>query len=178
MVYRFVLKGGRGRFPLGRGSGFRNEDEKGRGNFGSGGILCLEFQPKECLKREKDRVNHYLHSSSEPKLLERVQHELFTVYATQLLKKKHSRCHALLRNDKTMEARKESQISSLEKQLKALEERIDKRLKRFQAQYSRFSSPTLPKYIAELLIPKSTPPLELTTLLARRLAPICHIGPP
>ncbi|GJU47603.1 cell division cycle 48C [Tanacetum coccineum] len=30
-------KRGRGRFPSGRGSGFRNEDEKGRGNFGSGG---------------------------------------------------------------------------------------------------------------------------------------------
>nr|KAJ0198256.1 hypothetical protein LSAT_V11C700353640 [Lactuca sativa] len=29
-----------------------------------------EFQAGECLKREKDRVSHYLHSSSEPKLLE------------------------------------------------------------------------------------------------------------
>ncbi|PWA97699.1 DOG1 domain-containing protein [Artemisia annua] len=54
--------------------------------------------------------------------------------------------------------------ASLEKQLKALEERIDKQLKRFQAQYSRASSLILPKDIAELLMPKSTPPLELTTL--------------
>nr|KAJ0199534.1 hypothetical protein LSAT_V11C600308620 [Lactuca sativa] len=29
-----------------------------------------EFQAGECLKREKDRVSHYLHSNSEPKLLE------------------------------------------------------------------------------------------------------------
>nr|GEY14245.1 cullin-1 [Tanacetum cinerariifolium] len=63
---------------------------------------CPDYMLKaeECLKREKDRVNHYLHSSSEPKLLERVQHELLTVYATQLLEKEHSGCHALLRDDK------------------------------------------------------------------------------
>ncbi|KAI9122932.1 hypothetical protein K1719_005821 [Acacia pycnantha] len=35
---------------------------------------------EECLKREKERVAHYLHSSSEPKLLEKVQHELLSVY--------------------------------------------------------------------------------------------------
>ena len=29
-----------------------------------------KFQAEECLRREKDRVSHYLHSSSEPKLLE------------------------------------------------------------------------------------------------------------
>ncbi|KAH0459656.1 hypothetical protein IEQ34_012470 [Dendrobium chrysotoxum] len=49
---------------------------------------------------EKDRVSHYLHSSSEPKLLEKVQHELLSVNATQLLEKEHSGCHALLRDDK------------------------------------------------------------------------------
>ena len=32
--------------------------------------MCLSLQAEECLKREKDRVAHYLHSSSEPKLLE------------------------------------------------------------------------------------------------------------
>ncbi|MCI28501.1 cullin-1-like [Trifolium medium] len=33
---------------------------------------CPDYMLKaeECLKREKDRVAHYLHSSSEPKLLE------------------------------------------------------------------------------------------------------------
>ncbi|GJY90557.1 cullin, conserved site-containing protein, partial [Tanacetum coccineum] len=65
---------------------------------------------EEFLKKEKDIVNHYLHSSSEPRLLERVQHELLTVYATQLLarpcfatlnllEKEHFGCHALLRDD-------------------------------------------------------------------------------
>ncbi|XP_010259687.1 PREDICTED: cullin-1 [Nelumbo nucifera] len=63
---------------------------------------CPDYMLKaeECLKREKDRVSHYLHSSSEQKLLEKVQHELLFVYATQLLEKEHSGCHALLRDDK------------------------------------------------------------------------------
>ncbi|KAL3634599.1 Cullin-1 [Castilleja foliolosa] len=63
---------------------------------------CPDYMLKaeECLRREKDRVAHYLHSSSEIKLLEKVQHELLTVYVTQLLEKEHSGCHALLRDDK------------------------------------------------------------------------------
>ncbi|RZC80851.1 hypothetical protein C5167_043421 [Papaver somniferum] len=63
---------------------------------------CPDYMLKaeECLRREKDRVAHYLHSSSEQKLLEKVQHELLSVYASQLLEKEHSGCHALLRDDK------------------------------------------------------------------------------
>ncbi|KAJ8766403.1 hypothetical protein K2173_022462 [Erythroxylum novogranatense] len=63
---------------------------------------CPDYMLKaeECLKREKDRVSHYLHSTSEPKLLEKVQHEVLSVYANQLLEKEHSGCHALLRDDK------------------------------------------------------------------------------
>ncbi|XP_057468036.1 cullin-1-like isoform X2 [Actinidia eriantha] len=63
---------------------------------------CPDYllKAEECLKREKDRVAHYLHSSSESKLLEKVQHELLSVHATQLLEKEHSGCHALLRDDK------------------------------------------------------------------------------
>ncbi|XP_075486880.1 cullin-1-like [Primulina tabacum] len=63
---------------------------------------CPDYMKKaeECLKREKDRVSHYLHSSSETKLLEKVQNELLSVYAAQLLEKEHSGCHALLRDDK------------------------------------------------------------------------------
>lgn len=45
---------------------------------------------KESVKREKDRVSHYLQSSSEKKLVEKVQHELVVVYATQLIEKEHS----------------------------------------------------------------------------------------
>ncbi|CAH1422974.1 unnamed protein product [Lactuca virosa] len=52
----------------------------------------------------------------------------------------------------------------LERQLKSLEDRIDKQLKRFQAQYSRAKNPTRPKDVAELLMRKSSPPLELATL--------------
>ncbi|XP_056168667.1 cullin-1-like [Syzygium oleosum] len=63
---------------------------------------CQDYMLKaeECLKRERDRVSHYLHPSSEPKLLEKVQHELLSVYASQLLEKEPSGCHALLRDDK------------------------------------------------------------------------------
>ncbi|KDP42559.1 hypothetical protein JCGZ_24333 [Jatropha curcas] len=63
---------------------------------------CPDYMSKaeECLKKERDRVSHYLHSSSEPKLVEKVQHELLVVYANQLLEKEHSGCHSLLRDDK------------------------------------------------------------------------------
>ncbi|KAM1207605.1 hypothetical protein COP2_008421 [Malus domestica] len=63
---------------------------------------CPEYMSKaeECLKREKDRVNNYLHSSSEQKLVEKVQHELLIVYSTQLLEKEGSGCRAMLRLDK------------------------------------------------------------------------------
>ncbi|KAL9260269.1 Cullin-1-like protein [Drosera capensis] len=66
---------------------------------------CPDYllKAEECLRREKERVSHYLHSSSEPKLLEKVQHELLSVYATQLLEKEHSGCHALLRDDKVQD---------------------------------------------------------------------------
>ncbi|KAL5127336.1 Cullin-1 [Glycine soja] len=62
-----------------------------------------DYMLKECLKWEKDRVAHYLHSSREPKLLEKVQHELLSVYTNQLLKKEHSGYHALLRDDKKVQ---------------------------------------------------------------------------
>nr|GEX10051.1 putative ribonuclease H-like domain-containing protein [Tanacetum cinerariifolium] len=74
---------------------------------------------EECLKREKDIVNHYLHSSSEPKLLERAQHELLTVYATQLLKKEQSGCHALLRDDKPVAPTTAKQKLARKNELKA-----------------------------------------------------------
>lgn len=63
---------------------------------------CPDYMLKseECLKREKDRVANYLHSSSEQKLLDKAQHELLTVYTGQLLEKEHSGCFALLRDDK------------------------------------------------------------------------------
>ncbi|CAK9861802.1 unnamed protein product [Sphagnum jensenii] len=66
---------------------------------------CPDYMLKaeECLKREKERVGHYLHASSEQKLLEKVQQELLTQYENQLLEKEHSGCHALLRDDKVVD---------------------------------------------------------------------------
>ncbi|KAG8477662.1 hypothetical protein CXB51_027672 [Gossypium anomalum] len=63
---------------------------------------CPEYMLKseECLRKERERVSHYLHSSSETKLLEKVQHELLVTYANRLLEKEHSGCRALLRHDK------------------------------------------------------------------------------
>ncbi|KMT20271.1 hypothetical protein BVRB_1g002750 [Beta vulgaris subsp. vulgaris] len=63
---------------------------------------CPEYMLKseECLKKEKERVSHYLHSSSEEKLLERVQNELLLVYENQLLEKENSGCRVLLKDDK------------------------------------------------------------------------------
>ncbi|KAG5567694.1 hypothetical protein RHGRI_003033 [Rhododendron griersonianum] len=63
---------------------------------------CPDYMLKaeQCLKKERDRVSHYLHSSSEQKLVEKVQNELLVVYSTQLLEKEHSGCRVLLRDDK------------------------------------------------------------------------------
>uniref|UniRef100_A0A803KZQ6 Cullin family profile domain-containing protein n=1 Tax=Chenopodium quinoa TaxID=63459 RepID=A0A803KZQ6_CHEQI len=55
---------------------------------------------EECLKNEKERVSHYLHLSSEEKLLERVQNELLLVFENQLLEKENSGCRVLLKDDK------------------------------------------------------------------------------
>ncbi|KAI9123233.1 hypothetical protein K1719_006122 [Acacia pycnantha] len=68
----------------------------------SNGILEPDYMLKaeECLKQEKEMVAHYLHSSSEPKLLEKVRHELLSVHANQLLENEHFGCHALLRDNK------------------------------------------------------------------------------
>ncbi|KAG5567688.1 hypothetical protein RHGRI_003032 [Rhododendron griersonianum] len=63
---------------------------------------CPDYMLKveQCLEKERDRVSHYLHSSSEQKLVEKVQNELLVVYSTQLLEKEHSGCRALLRDGK------------------------------------------------------------------------------
>ncbi|MCD9558541.1 Cullin-1 [Datura stramonium] len=58
------------------------------------------LKAEECLKKEKDRVSHYLHDISETKLLEKVKNELLVVYTNQLLEKEHSGSRALLRDDK------------------------------------------------------------------------------
>ncbi|PIN02365.1 Cullin [Handroanthus impetiginosus] len=62
---------------------------------------CPDYMLKaeECLKKEKDRVCHYLHSSSETKLLKKVQNELVEVYTYPLLDKEYSGCRVLLRAD-------------------------------------------------------------------------------
>ncbi|KAL9310096.1 putative cullin [Arabidopsis thaliana] len=64
-------------------------------------LLILYFmQSEECLERERERVTHYLHSSTEPKLVEKVQNELLVVVAKQLLENEYSGCCALLRDKK------------------------------------------------------------------------------
>ncbi|RZB48980.1 Cullin-1 isoform D [Glycine soja] len=63
---------------------------------------CPDYMLKaeDCLRRERDRVSHYLHSSTEQKLVEKVQQEVLVIHANQLLEKENSGCHALLRDDK------------------------------------------------------------------------------
>ncbi|KAF8035284.1 hypothetical protein BT93_C1341 [Corymbia citriodora subsp. variegata] len=64
--------------------------------------FCPDYmlKAKECLKQEKYRISHYLHFSSEPKLLEKVQYELWSVYASRLFGKEYSGYHALLTDHK------------------------------------------------------------------------------
>ncbi|CAJ1878959.1 unnamed protein product [Sphenostylis stenocarpa] len=63
---------------------------------------CPDYMLKaeDCLRRERDRVAHYLHYSTEQKLIEKVQHELLVTHANQLLEKENSGCRALLRDNK------------------------------------------------------------------------------
>ncbi|KAI8467553.1 MAG: Cullin [Monoraphidium minutum] len=64
---------------------------------------CPEYMVKaeECLRLEEERVDHYLHAATKPKLLKEVEAELLTQYEPQLLAKEHSGAAALLRDDKT-----------------------------------------------------------------------------
>lgn len=57
---------------------------------------CM-IKAEECLEKERDRVSHYMHSSSAQKLVEKVEHELLVVNAIQLLEKEQAGCRALLR---------------------------------------------------------------------------------
>ncbi|VVA89806.1 unnamed protein product [Arabis nemorensis] len=63
---------------------------------------CPEYMLKseECLKKERERATHYLHSKTEPKVIEIVQNELLVVFAKQLIENEHSGCLALLRDNK------------------------------------------------------------------------------
>ncbi|XP_042392805.1 cullin-1-like [Zingiber officinale] len=63
---------------------------------------CSNYMLKveEFFKREKDRVAHYLHASSELKLLEKVQDEVLVVHSRQLLEKEDSICYFLLQEDR------------------------------------------------------------------------------
>lgn len=64
---------------------------------------CPEYMLKaeDCIKREKERVDQYLHHSSETKVLREVDKQLLTHYQKQLIEKEHSGCAALLNDDKT-----------------------------------------------------------------------------
>ena len=63
---------------------------------------CPEYMMKceESLEKEKERVTRYLHSSTEPKLVEIMQNQLLFLGAKQFLDKGQSGCGALLRDDK------------------------------------------------------------------------------
>ncbi|RCV25453.1 hypothetical protein SETIT_5G167900v2 [Setaria italica] len=63
---------------------------------------CPEYMLKAemCLQKEKERVAHYLHSSTEPKLMEAAQGELLARHIDQILKKENSGCKVLLCNEK------------------------------------------------------------------------------
>ncbi|XP_074564963.1 cullin-1-like [Curcuma longa] len=58
------------------------------------------LKAEECLRREKDRVAHYLHATSKPKLVEQVRHEVLYVYSRQLLENEKSGCRVLIQEHK------------------------------------------------------------------------------
>ncbi|KAF8676431.1 hypothetical protein HU200_046981 [Digitaria exilis] len=63
---------------------------------------CPEYMLKaeESLQKEKERVGHYLHSSTEPILMEAAQGELLAKNIDRILNKENSGCKVLLRDEK------------------------------------------------------------------------------
>ncbi|CAN6205668.1 unnamed protein product [Urochloa humidicola] len=63
---------------------------------------CPEYMLKaeECLQKEKERAAHYLHSYTEPRLMEAAQGELLARQIDQILKKENSGCKVLLCDEK------------------------------------------------------------------------------
>ncbi|CAO2184574.1 unnamed protein product [Urochloa humidicola] len=63
---------------------------------------CPEYMLKaeECLQKEKERVAHYLRSSTEPRLMEAAQGELLGRHIDRILKKENSGCKVLLCDEK------------------------------------------------------------------------------
>ena len=63
-------------------------------------LWILEDSCPNYMLKAEERVAHYLHSTTEQKLLEKVQNEILSHYQTQLLENEYSGCHALLMGDK------------------------------------------------------------------------------
>ncbi|RVW13959.1 Disease resistance protein RRS1 [Vitis vinifera] len=61
------------------------------------------------------KTSYSAEDRSEPKLLEKVQNELLSVFANQLLEKEHSGCHVLLKDDKIVR-QWESELHKLERE--------------------------------------------------------------
>jgi len=58
------------------------------------------IKAEECLYSERERVQQYLHQSTESKLISKVEQQLLEQYETELLEKENSGCAALLVDDK------------------------------------------------------------------------------
>jgi len=59
------------------------------------------IKAEECLKNERERVQQYLHQTTESKLIAKVEEQLLEQYETELLEKENSGCAVLLVEDKT-----------------------------------------------------------------------------
>ena len=59
------------------------------------------MKAEDRIKQEQERVAHYLHSSTEEKLLRVCDQQLLEVPEAALLEKENSGCEALLRDNKT-----------------------------------------------------------------------------
>ena len=59
------------------------------------------IKAEECLNSERERVQLYLHQTTESKLISKVEQQLLEQYENELLEKENSGCAALLVEDKT-----------------------------------------------------------------------------
>jgi hypothetical protein len=58
------------------------------------------LKAEECLAKEEERVDGFLHTSTKAKLLREVENEVLSKHQQELLQKEHSGCAVLLRDDK------------------------------------------------------------------------------
>ncbi|XP_062028837.1 cullin-1-like [Rosa rugosa] len=99
------------------------------------------WKAEGCLRKERDRVSHYMHSSSEQKLLDKVQHELFDPLADVFKQQVAIECTNLVH---LVEDAAENQASSNEADM--LEQVLVRKLSEVHVKYVKYVNDCFKNY--------------------------------